>query len=279
MFHSTRHSKVKKKSKGIRREVYVHKKRIHLISTVITIIIIFSLIVLVSYYLASHFTGSNSATNENSSDLSDNSLKAALIDTLYSAHPNKILTRLLNETLWEAGFKVDVFQGKEVTVDFLKKLPSGYRLIILRMHSALATNKQLYFFTAEPYSVGKYMQEQYFQLVKEAYATEESQPVFAVNWGFIKKCMTEKFNGSLVVAMGCDGARDQWMIKELMNQGAVGYVAWNEPVSLSRSDEATVYLIQALYVENLQLEEAVEKANSQIGEDPNWSSILKWYVP
>lgn len=278
MFSTTKRTRTKNKSKGIKRDVYAYKKRTRLISTAITCIIIFSLIALLSYYLTSYFAGSNPQTNENNGDLNGNSPKAALIDALYSTHPNQEFTESLNQTLREAGFKVDVFQGTEVTVDFLKKMPNGYKLIILRMHSALGTNNQLYLFTGEPYSIGKYTQEQYLELVKEAYATQDSQSVFAVNWGFIKRCMTQKFNRTLVIAMGCDGTLDSWAIQEFINQGAVGYVAWTGPVLMSHSDEATLYLIQALYTEKLQLEEAVEKTNNQVGEDPEWGAILNCYV-
>ena len=279
MFRSVRHARAKNKPKGVKREVYAHRGRMRVISTALTFIIILALVVLVAYYLASYFAVSNSAANENSGDPSDNSVKAALIDALYTTHPNEEFTESLNKTLRKAGFEVDIFQGTEVTVDFLKKLPKRYKLIILRMHSGLATNDQLYFFTAEPYSVGEYTQEQYFQLVKEAYATEDSQPVFAVNWGFIKRCMTQKFNGTLVIAMGCDGTLDSRIIEEFINQGAIGYIAWTGPVIISHSDEATLCLIQALYKEKLQLEDAVEKTNSQIGEDPEWGTILECYVP
>jgi hypothetical protein len=279
MFNTAKHTRTKNKPKGIKRDVYSYKNRSRLISTAITCIIIFSLIALLSYYLTSYFAGSNPPTNENNSDLNDNSPKAALIDALYSTHPNQEFTESLNQTLREAGFKVHVFQGTQVTVDFLKKMPNGYKLIILRMHSALGTNNQLYLFTGEPYSIGKYTQEQYLELVKEAYATQDSQSVFAVNWGFIKRCMTQKFNGTLVIAMGCDGTLDSWIIEEFINQGTVGYVAWTGPVLMSHSDEATMYLIQALYTEKLQLEEAVEKTNNQVGEDPEWGAILNCYVP
>jgi hypothetical protein len=279
MFNTTRHTRTKSKPEGIKRDVYSYKKRTRLISTAVTCIIIFSLIALISYYLTSYFAGSNCPINENNGDLNDNLPRAALIDALYSTHPNQEFTESLNQTLRETGFELDVFQGTEVTVDFLKKMPNGYKLIILRMHSALGTNNQLYLFTGELYSIGKYTQEQYLELVKEAYATQDSQSVFAVNWGFIKRCMTKKFNGTLVIAMGCDGTLDSWIIEEFINQGAVGYVAWTGPVLMSHSDEATLHLIQALYTEKLQLEEAVEKTNDQVGEDPEWGVILKCYAP
>ena len=277
MLHTTNHRMAKKKPGGIRHEVYADKKRMRRISAIITLVIILSVVILLSYYLSTIFGGSGSSTNENGENF-DNSLKAALIDALYATLPNDKFTNSLTETLQEAGFEVDVFQGTEVTVDFLKTVPNGYRLVILRMHSALLAD-QLYLFTAEPYSVGKYTQEQQFQIVKEAYATEDSQPVFAVNWGFIKRGMTGKFNNTLVIAMGCDGTRDPVMIQEFMNQDAVGYMSWNGPVLLSHSDAATVYLTKVLYLENLPAEEAIERTNNQVGPDPEHGTVLAYFAP
>jgi len=279
MVRFARHVRVKNKPKGTKNGVSAYKKRMRIISIAITFVIIFSLIVAVSYYVVGYFSRPNSAIDETSGDLGDNSPKAALIDALYSSHSNVEFTESFNKTLQEVGFEVDIYQGTEVTVDFLKKLEGGYRLIVLRMHSALSTQNELYLFTAEPYSAGKYTQEQSFRLVKEAYPTEDSQSVFAVNWGFIKRLVAGKFDGTLVIAMGCDGAVDPWMAEEFINQGAIGYIGWTGPVLLSHSDEAILYLLEALYIEKLALEEAVEKTNNQIGEDPNWGTILDYCVP
>jgi hypothetical protein len=278
MFSIKNHGKSGKKTKGTRSEVYADKERMRRIYTIATFLIIISLIILVSYYAATHFGGSNPVTDEDGDGSTDGSLKAALIDSLYATHPNDEFTRVLTERLEEADFQVDVFQGTEVTVNFLKSMPNGYQLIILRMHSALHED-QLYLFTAEPYSIGKYTQEQQFQLVKEAYVTEETQHIFAVNWGFIKRCMTGKFNGTLVIAMGCDGTRDPTIIEEFMNQGAVGYISWNGPVLLSHSDTATLHLTAALYSEKLPVEEAIEITNNQVGADPEHGAFLVYYTP
>jgi hypothetical protein len=282
MFQSVKRVDTRRKPKGIKKEVVDHKRRIRTVSTLAIFIIVFSFVFAGSYYLLSTSTGGNSNAGQTrdleQNQLDDSLLNAALVDALYSTSPNIDFTASLGKTLQEAGFQVDVYQGGEVTVDFLKKFACGYDLIIFRMHSALVKNNELYLFTAEPYSAGKYVQERYFRLVKEAYATDDSQSVFAVNWGFIKKLMTEKFNGTLVVVMGCDGANDPLMAEEFMNQGAVGYVGWNGTVLLSHSDRAVLYLIQALYVDRLSLEDAVKTTNSQIGEDPQWGSMLNYRI-
>jgi uncharacterized membrane protein (DUF485 family) len=271
--------RVKSKTEGMKKEIFRHKKRMRIVSTVFTFVIIFSLIAIVAYYSFGYLAGSNSAINHTGVNLSGNSLRAALIDALYTSYPNLEFTKSVNKTLQEAGFRVDVYQGGEVTVDFLKKLQSGYRLIILRMHSALSTSNELYLFTAEPYYAEGYKQERYFRLVKEAYATEDSQPVFAVNWGFVKRCMTGKFEGALVIVMGCEGANDPQLFEEFVNQGAVGCVGWNGPVLLSHSDKAVLYLVEALYLRKLSLEQAVNDTNKCIGKDPLSDSVLESYVP
>jgi hypothetical protein len=280
MSKSDKRADTRRKTKGIKKKVADYKRRVRIVSTLMASIIVFSLVFAGSYYFLSTSIGGNPNADQTQdsqqNQLDDSLLNVALIDALYGSNPNLNFTSSLGNTLQGAGFEVDVYQGGEVTVDFLKKFPCGYELVILRMHSALSSNNELYLFTAEPYSAGKYVQEQSFRLVKEAYPTEESQSVFAVNWGFIKRLMTEKFNGALVIVMGCDGANDPSMSEEFMNQGAVGYVGWNGSVLLSHSDRAVLNLIQALYVDKLSLEDAVKRTNSQVGEDPQWGSILNY---
>ena len=278
MFQSDKRADARHKPKGIKKKAADYKRRVF---TLMASIIVFSLVCAGSYCLLSTLVGGNPNADQTQdsqqNQLDDSLLNAVLIDALYGSSPNLIFTSSLRNTLQGVGFGVDVYQGGEVTVDFLKKFACGYEVVILRMHSALSKNSnELYLFTAEPYSAGKYVQEQYFRIVKEAYPTEDSQSVFAVNWGFIERLMTDKFKGALVIVMGCDGADDSWMAEEFINQVAVGYVGWNGSVLLSHSDRAVLYLIQALYVDRLSLEDAVKKTNSQIGEDPQWGSILNY---
>lgn len=286
-FCFARQAKDKNKYKGTKQKVRAHKERLRKTSTVITCVIIFSLIALASYYLVNSFPSQNlkidetknNADNSSVNDSGNNSNTVALIDALHSTYPNIDFTRSLEKTLTEAGLNVEIYQGEEVTVDFLKNLKKGYKLVIFRMHSALSSSNALSLFTAEPYSQNEHWLERNYQLVREAYVTMDSQPVFGVNWAFVKQLMTGKFNGTLVIAMGCNGACDPWMSQEFINQGAIGYIAWNGPVLLSHSDEAIQYLIQALYKEKLPLEEAVEKTNNQIGADHISVATLDCYSP
>jgi hypothetical protein len=144
-------------------------------------------------------------------------------------------------------------------------------------NDALDKNNELYLFTSEPYKKEKYTQEQYFRPIKGAYATNESQYVFAVNWDFVKRCMTAKFNKALVITMGCHGAYDPNISDEFFKRGTTAYIGWDGDVSLFHSDKATLYLIQTLFTEKPTLEQAIEKTTEQVGLGPFYEGMLKCY--
>jgi hypothetical protein len=269
MVRFIRQARGKYKRRGIRPKAIARGARFRPVFSAVALVIVLCCVLVGSYYLVR----SLQAPSERGSSVDDTTFRAALIDALYSTYPNEEFTRSLNRTLVDVGFTVDIYEGSEVTVDFLKRLRSGYKLVIFRMHSALSSSNDLYFFTGEAYSDGKYLPEASFRLVQKGYTSEDSQPVFAVNWGFVKRCMAGKFDGALVVAMGCDGAVDHLMAKEFVNQGAIGYVGWTGPVLLSNSDRATLYLIEALYNEQLSLEAAVERTNGQVEADPHSGAV------
>jgi hypothetical protein len=79
--------------------------------------------------------------------------------------------------------------------------------------------------------------------------------------------------------MGCDSSGDSGIIEEFMNQGAAGYVSWSGPVLITHSDFATLQLLQYLYSDQLSAQQATQKTNEQLGPDPNWDTVLKYYAP
>ncbi len=203
--------------------------------------------------------------------------RAALIDALYSNHPNDEFTDSINKTLKEAGIQLDVYKGEEVTVNLLENLKSGYKLIIFRMHSALSTEKQLNLFTAESYSVIKYVEEQFQQIVRTATAENNPHAIFTINCGFISRFMQGKLNGTLVIAMGCEGTLDPELIDTFLRLDAQAYIGWNGPVLLSHSDDAVTYLVQKIYIEKLSVIESVNETNRVIGEDSFNGTVLDYY--
>jgi len=283
MFHLVRLAREKPWSIG--REVSEYKRRIRRVSLVVIFLAVFCIAIVVSFYFEGFFSGSGGVSvrvpsNGNSlgGTLSDGGLRAVVVDALYGDYSNDAFTDYVNKTLRGAGFSVDFFEAGVVTVDFLERFPSGYKLVIFRVHSALLFTGELYLFTAEPYVGDRYVGEQGFRLVKEAIADDGSGPVFGVDWGFVRRLMAGRFNGSVVVVMGCNGARDRLMADEFLSQGAVGYVGFDGPVLLSHSDEAIMHLVGEVYAAGQPLKKAVDDTNNAVGWDPVSGSMLKCFA-
>lgn len=278
MVLSARSARVKAGRKGVGVKGVVQK--IVWVCFVLFLLVIFSLVFVVPNYVVSdHEEPVQSVDGVADGFVKEAFPRAVLIDALYASSPNEVFSESFVRILGDAGFETDVFRGANVTVKFLKSFSGDYELVVLRMHSALSMTNELFLFTAEPYSEFEYEAEQRFGLVKKAYAVDSDEPVFAVNWGFVKRCMSGKFNRTLVVLMGCDGASDLWLFQEFVNQGALGCVGWDGSVLLSHSDKAIIGFVEALYLQKLSLKEAVDEANMRFGEDPVWNAVLEGYVP
>jgi hypothetical protein len=289
MPHSSRRSALGDTPERTKHEAAVHKrkmKRIYILAALSSLVCV---LVGSSFYFGGFIEGSSVGSassgsksvslNSRGSMKNDSSCKVALVDALSSCGVDGGFDDDVKTTLHGAGLGVDVYRDGQVTVDFLMNFPGGYDLVIFRVHSAMSTDGHLYLFTAEPFSSDEYSQQQSFGLVREAYATESSQGVFAVDWGFVERDMTGKFNGTVVVVMGCDGANDPLLAEEFEKQGASGYVGWNGSVLLSHSDDAVLHLVEEVCVSKLPLKEAVNDTNSQVGPDPASESILNCYIP
>ena len=100
--------------------------------------------------------------------------KAAILDGLYDTEPNSTLTESMVQYLSNAGYLVDVFRGTNVTIDVLRNV-GGYKILILRLHSAIHTDGFLYLFSGEKYTEFKYVNEQLAGAVKKAYTFDKSE--------------------------------------------------------------------------------------------------------
>jgi hypothetical protein len=85
---------------------------------------------------------------------------------IYDLQPNEAFIVQITKYLEGYDFKVDLYQGGDVTVELYRKLPTyEYQLIIFRVHSGLlgadpkVTNRT-WLFTAEPYSKMRRVTEQ-----------------------------------------------------------------------------------------------------------------------
>ena len=211
---------------------------------------------------------------------------AAIVDQLSLSQPNPEFISSARSLLAESGYLTDYFPGEQVTVDFYRTLPQrGYDLILLRAHAGITTEVDLTsgerteteyvsLFTGEPYSEGKYLDEQLNRLGKAVYY-EGADPLFGIGPRFVEESMQGRFDDTVIVMMGCDGLRSQRTAQAFLDQGASAFVSWSRPVSASHTDTATQRLLENLLVEGLNTAAAVRRTAAEVGPDPFFEAELR----
>jgi hypothetical protein len=210
---------------------------------------------------------------------------AAIVDQLSLTYPNQTFIERATSILKQAGYSVDYYPGKNVTVEFYRNLAMhGYSLIILRVHSGLVPGtRYVGFFTSERYDQSKYVQEQLWnQLWKAVYSNEDVAKgitYFGISPYFVTGSMNGKFENTVIIMMGCNGLTYTPMAEAFIEKGAKAYIGWNGSVSASYTDEATANLLQHLILERQTIGQAVENTDKQVGADPVYNSLLTYYPP
>jgi len=213
--------------------------------------------------------------------------KAAIIDHL--SHPewgtvNQTFIDASTAILEKAGFSVDYYDWKNVTVNFYRNLPThGYGLIVLRVHSAagiIGEEQSLALFTSELYSNTGYQFEQVQDRVVRVSLVKDVGPYyFGVSPKFISYSMKGRFANTIIIMMGCDGLNTNTikMAEAFVEKGASVYVSWDRHVTAAHTDQATTYLLQRLVAENETIRNSVEETKDKVGPDPQYKSELSYY--
>jgi len=209
--------------------------------------------------------------------------KAAIVDQLYVLKPNQAFIDESTEVLEAYGFRVDVYQGDEITVDFYGKLPTyGYKLIIFRAHSGLLGRegqiiKRTSLFTNESYSQTKHVTEQLSDQLAMARIDENHPWVFGIGSEFVTQSMEGRFPNTVIIMTGCSTLYLQDLAQAFIRKGASTYVGWDATVGLDYVDEATPILVTNLYSKGMTIKEAVDKTMAVVGPDPDYHAYLKYY--
>jgi hypothetical protein len=205
--------------------------------------------------------------------------RAAILDGLYNLEPNLTLTNGLAGFLSDAGYRVDIYRGENVTIKLLENI-SGYKVLILRLHSAIHTDGFLYLFSGENFTASKYVDEQLTGAVRKAHTFNDNESAyFALNAMFLGNNKPSGLNGSTIILTGCNGTGTPAVVKKLFDRGVKAYVSWDGFVDLSHSDEALFELVKAIYVSGLTVDLAVKKVMRDVGPDPYYKSILEYSSP
>lgn len=204
-----------------------------------------------------------------------------MIDQLSLSVPNPDFAASAIEKLEKAGYTVDYYPGKMVTVDFYRDLPShDYDLIVMRIHAGLVTEDgrptdDVSLFTGEDYSETKYVEEQATGLVGRSVYYEGADPLFGIGPDFVNYAMRGKFDDTLIVMMGCDGLRSQKMAQAFIDRGAESFVSWSQTVSAEHTDASTRRLLDRLLEDQLPLQDAVRETADELGPDPYYGAELR----
>jgi hypothetical protein len=212
--------------------------------------------------------------------------RAAIIDQLYILEANPEFIAGATRILQSSGFKVDLWQGGDINVDFYRKLPSlGYKFIVLRVHSGLLLSLEegkvvpletTYLFTAENYTKTRYVAEQLTDKVSNAMMQENFPLVFAVNSEFIK-ASRGKFDRTVVLAMGCESYHYDDMPAAFVEKGASVYVGWSDVVTLEYVDKVMLDILGNLCTGNMTLAQGITRTAADLGNDPYFDAYLKYY--
>ena len=273
----------KKKNLGTKAKIRIEKERERRIVTVVMTLTAIAVI------FASIFAVYQSINSPNQTV--ESVPKAAIVDQLSLSIPNQTFVQTAKDILTEAGYVVDYYSGEKVTVNFYRNLATyGYKLIILRVHSALGSTGKppLALFTSELYSTSKYLTEQlYDRVTKVGFDPEvygDSNSYFGIMPDFVRYSMNGKFDHTAIIMMGCDGIpylggdlRYVGMAKAFVEKGATVFISWSGPVLGSYSDAATIHLLQNLITEKQTVRKAVEETMRQVGSDPMYKSQLQFY--
>lgn len=209
--------------------------------------------------------------------------KAAIVDQLYTLQPNQDFIDQNTKLLADSGYKVELYQGDEITVDFFSRIAdSGYRIIIFRAHAGLLgsegkTIPKTCVFTNESYIETKHIPEQLSGILAKARINEDFPWVFAVGADYIKHETKGKFNQTIIIMMGCSTAYIDDLARSFIDKGASVYTGWNASIGLEYVDNATTLLLKKLLAEKNAVDDAVAATMKEAGQDPDFGGSLRYY--
>jgi len=217
---------------------------------------------------------------------------AAIIDQLHDSIPNKSFQQKALEYLENAGYDVDVYTTKDITVDFYKNLPSmNYKFIYIRTHSLEipTDDNNTYLFTGEKFKI-KYIQEQLSGQVATAVPLNEQELMelrgskeltpdkiyFVVGSKFVDELMVGKFPQTVIVIGGCESTRKYDLAKSLIYRGASTVVGWDRTIGAMENDRAMLALLEEILINKINIYDSIVSVMEEFGPDLQYSSKLDY---
>jgi hypothetical protein len=214
--------------------------------------------------------------------------RAAIIDQTGYSFPSPDFLARATATLEGAGYAVTYHPPEEITVSFYRTLADrGYDFILFQSHSTaevLVRDEEKgesdlppgpFLFTTELYAQQRYLTLQLSDQVRRSELFFEGSPeLFAVGPEFVRRSMRGLFPGTVIVIGGCQSLTAPDLAQAFLEKGASVVIGWDEMVNLSHNNRAVLRLLEAMLVEGLLPEEAVEATMAEVGPDPGFDSSL-----
>ena len=161
----------------------------------------------------------------------------------------------------------------------LRSHASDYRERVDGASGAIIADHQVGLFTNELYSTASHLQEQYaYELGVGSYPQiADGREYFSIVPEFVRARMRGRFDGTLVVLMGCAGLKTDGLARMFIDRGASAFVSWDAPVSAAHTDRATASLLRHLTSDRLDPREAVARTMADVGADPDFKARLLSY--
>jgi len=199
--------------------------------------------------------------------------KAVIIDQLYDDFPNVDYQQTVIDYLYKAGYKVDLYTTKDITVDFYKELPSmNYEFIVIRSHALedLPKLSSGAIFTGEEYTYERHTGDQLSgHLWKgvpypSAHVNEvgwenlEDETYFLIGSKFVDDKMKGQFPNSVIILGGCDTTTNKLLTKSLLARGASTVVGWNGLIRYDHNDEIILEFLKEVLLDKIEIKFAVK---------------------
>ena len=222
-------------------------------------------------------------------------LRAVIIDQLHDEVPNTELHNQATRLLEDAGYQVDLYTTKDITVDFYKSLPSmNYHFILVRTHGGEGNPDEEFptrLFTGEKYATEKYTFDQlsgqlgygfpfYDSDLEEFHERDDNvleHAYFTIGSKLVKEGMKGTFPDSIIIVGGCQSARSHDLMESFIRRGADHVLGWDATVGSVDNDQAMIWLLEDILVNKTSLYDAVEKINQESMYNFEYPTILKLF--
>ena len=237
----------------------------------------------------------SSLTSKIESDQNLSQLRAAIIDQLHDDIPNYEFQTNATRMLEDAGYQVDLYTTKDITVEFYKKLPSmNYNFILIRTHGGEGNPDEEYptrLFTGEKYVKGKYTIEQLsghvgygfpfydddFNQFQDRGEDVYDYAFFTIGSKLVKEGMVGTFPDSIIIVGGCQSASSHDLMESLILRGADHVLGWDATIGTLDNDKAMTLLLEDILVNKVTLFDAVDKINNELIRDFDYVTVLKLF--